>query len=168
MAGEHDIYAITQIYAHYVRHSTATFELDPPDASEIDRRRLEILSRGLPYLIAEEGGTVVGYAYAGPYRLRPAYRFTVEDSIYIDPGCLARGLGRLLLTNLIECCKKGGNRQMVAIIGDARNTASIRLHAAFGFHHVGVLQEVGYKLDKWVDTVIMQRALHDSSLELNN
>lgn len=106
----------------------------------------------------------MGYAYAGPYRLRPAYRFTVEDSIYIDPGCLARGLGRLLLTNLIEFCQKEGKRQMIAIIGDSSNIASMRLHAAFGFHHVGILQEVGCKFDRWVDTVIMQRALHNGSL----
>jgi L-amino acid N-acyltransferase YncA len=158
-ATEQDIDAITRIYAHYVRHSTATFEIEPPDPSEMDRRRLEVLSQGLPYFIAEMDGVAVGYAYASPYRPRPAYQFTVEDSIYIHPDFLARGLGRLLLTKLIEFCEIQGSHQMVAIIGDSSNTASIRLHAAFGFHKVGVLQEVGRKFGKWVDTIIMQRAL---------
>ena len=158
-AKEQDIDAITRIYARYVRHSAATFEIDPPDPSEMDRRRLEILSYGLPYLTAEENGVVVGYAYASLYRPRPAYRFTVEDSVYVHPDFVAGGIGRLLLANLIDCCEKQGRRQMVAIIGDSGNTASIRLHAAFGFRTVGILQEVGCKFGRWVDTGIMQRAL---------
>jgi L-amino acid N-acyltransferase YncA/putative methionine-R-sulfoxide reductase with GAF domain len=156
---EQDVDTITRIYAHYVRHSTATFEIEPPGPSEMDRRRLEILSQRLPYFVAEMDGVVVGYAYARPYRPRPAYQFTVEDSIYIHPDFLARGLGRLLLTKLIEFCETQGSRQMIAIIGDSGNAASIRLHAAFGFHTVGVLQGVGRKFGRWVDTVIMQRAL---------
>jgi phosphinothricin acetyltransferase len=162
---ERDIDAIARIYAHYVRHSTATFEIDPPDPSEMDRRRLEILSHGLPYLAAELNGVVMGYAYASPYRPRPAYRFTVEDSIYIHPDFVARGIGRLLLTRVIECCEVQGSRQMVAIIGDSGNVASIRLHRVFGFHTVGILQGVGLKFDRWIDTVIMQRALLRSTDE---
>ena len=161
---ERDIDTITRIYAHYVRHSTATFEINPPDLSEMDRRRLEVLSQGLPYPVAEANGIVVGYAYASPYRPRPAYRFTVEDSVYIHPGFLARGLGRLILTRLIERCETRGRRQMVAIIGNSGNAASIRLHAAFGFHTVGVLQKVGRKFGQWVDTVITQRAYQKDSM----
>jgi L-amino acid N-acyltransferase YncA len=130
----------------------------------MERRRLELLAQGFPYLVAEVEEVVVGYAYVSPYRTRPAYQFTVEDSIYIHPDFQARGLGRLLLTNLIECCDRKGSRQMVAIIGDSGNTASIRLHTAFGFRTVGVLQAGGYKFDRWVDTVIMQRALQKGTL----
>ena len=164
VAAGQDVDAITRIYGHYVRHSTATFEVEPPDPSEMDRRRLEILSHGLPYLVAETEGIVAGFAYASPYRPRPAYRFTVEDSIYIRSDSLARGLGRLLLTRLIEHCETQGSRQMIAIIGDSGNTASIRLHTAFNFRTVGVLQGVGYKFGRWVDTVIMQRALQQDSI----
>ncbi len=158
-ATEEDIDAITVIYAHYVQHSAATFEIEPPPRSEMNRRRLEILSQGLPYFVAENNGSVTGYAYAGPYRPRHAYRFTVEDSIYIHPELTNRGLGRLLLNSLIDFCQKGGSRQMIAIIGDSDNTASVKLHLAFGFHQVGILQAVGYKFNKWVNTLIMQRAL---------
>jgi L-amino acid N-acyltransferase YncA len=158
-ATERDIPAITNIYAHYVRHGTATFEIEPPDCSEMDQRRLEILSHGLPYLVAEIDERVAGYAYAGPYRLRPAYRFTVEDSIYIHPDFLARGMGQSLLTRLIEFCEAEHKHQMVAVIGDSSNIASIRLHEKFGFRTVGVLEEVGRKFGRWLDTVIMQRVL---------
>ncbi len=159
-AGKLDIPAITEIYAHHVRHGAATFEIEPPDCSEMDRRRLEILSKGLPYLVIEIDGLVAGYAYASPYRPRPAYRFTVEDSIYIHPGFLARGLGHLLLGRLIELCEAEGNRQMIAVIGDSGNAASIRLHQRFGFRRAGVLEAVGRKFGRWIDTVIMQRVLY--------
>lgn len=154
-----DVSAIADIYAHYVRHSTATFEIEPPDLQELNRRRIEIQSQGLPYLTAEIAGMIRGYAYASLYRTRPAYRFSVEDSIYIEPGFIGQGLGRLLLTELIERCAAQGRHQMIAIIGDQENTASIRLHARLGFRNVGYLEAVGCKFDRWIDTVIMQRAL---------
>lgn len=158
-ATELDFPVITEIYAHYVRHGTATFEIEPPNRGEMERRRSEILSQGLPYLVAELQGRVVGYAYASRYRPRPAYRFTAEDSVYIHPDFVARGLGRRLLTRLIDSCTAAGCRQMVAVIGDSGNTASIRLHERLGFRTVGVLQNVGRKFGRWIDTVIMQRAL---------
>lgn len=158
-AVESDVPAIAGIYAHYVRHSTATFEIEVPDIQELNRRRVEIQSHGLPYLTAESDGIIHGYAYAGPYRTRPAYRFSVEDSIYIEPNSVGQGLGRLLLTRLMELCTAQGRRQMIAIIGDQTNIASIRLHARLGFRHVGYLEAVGWKFDRWIDTVIMQRAL---------
>ncbi len=156
---ESDVPVLARIYAHYVGHSTATFEIEVPDTQEIDRRRMEIQSQGLPYLTVEDSGIIRGYAYAGPYRTRPAYRFSVEDSIYIEPNSVGQGLGRLLLARLIEVCAANGRRQMIAIIGDRANTASIRLHARLGFRHVGCLEGVGWKFERWIDTVIMQRAL---------
>ena len=156
---EADINAIAEIYSHHVLHGTASFETEPPDASEIARRRNDILSRGLPYVVAEDSGDVIGYAYAGPYRTRPAYRFSVEDSVYIHASRAGRGTGSLLLERLIALSEEAGARQMIAIIGDSANVASVRLHEKFGFRHVGVLRCVGYKFDKWLDTVIMQRPL---------
>jgi phosphinothricin acetyltransferase len=154
-----DVTAITEIYTHHVLHGTGSFEIEPPDAGEIARRRLEVEARGLPYLVAESDSVVVGYAYAGPYRLRVAYRFTVENSVYVHPEHLGIGIGRALLSTLIDGCQKCGCRQMVAVIGDSSNIASIRLHENFGFRHVGVLQAVGFKFDRWLDTVLMQRSL---------
>jgi phosphinothricin acetyltransferase len=155
-----DTRSITDIYAHHVRHGAATFEIEAPAASEMDRRRLEIESHGLPYLVVEKEGVVVGYSYAARYRTRPAYRFTVEDSIYIHPDFVAKGLGQLLLARLIELCLARRRGQMIAIIGDSGNTASMRLHAKFGFREIGVLEAVGRKFGRWIDTVIMQRALY--------
>jgi L-amino acid N-acyltransferase YncA len=154
-----DILPVSHIYAHHVNHGTATFEITPPDGEEIARRRQSVLSEGLPYLVAECEGRVVGYAYATLYRPRPAYRFTIEDSIYLHPGQARKGLGRLLLTELIRQCEEGRWRQMIAVIGDSGNTPSIRLHQALGFHHTGVFQAVGWKFGRWLDTVLMQRAL---------
>jgi L-amino acid N-acyltransferase YncA len=155
-----DTPSIAAIYAHYVQNSTATFESEAPDVSAIDQRRAEIAVRGLPWLVAEiGGGTVAAYAYASPYRTREAYRFTVEDSIYLDPAYLWRGIGTTLLARLIENCEQAGARQMVAVIGGRENTASVRLHTKFGFRHVGVLEAVGFKFGRWVDTILMQRAL---------
>ncbi|HEY7306175.1 MAG TPA: GNAT family N-acetyltransferase, partial [Bryobacteraceae bacterium] len=159
-ATKQDIPSITKIYAHHVRHGAATFEIDPPECDEMDRRRVAIQSQELPYLVIESDGLIAGYAYAGPYRPRPAYRFALEDSIYIHPDFLRRGLGQLLLGKLIEICHKKGYRQIIAIIGDSGNTASIRLHAEFGFRTVGALERVGRKFGRWFDTVLMQRELN--------
>ncbi|HTR64252.1 MAG TPA: GNAT family N-acetyltransferase [Terriglobales bacterium] len=158
-AGTADVAAIVEIYAHYVRNSTVTFETDPPDATEIARRRADVEARGLPYVAAEVDGAVLGYAYAVPYRPRPAYRFTVEDSIYIHPDHIGRGLGRSLLAALIEACERWGARQMVAVIGGSDNLASVKLHERFGFHRAGLLQSVGFKFGRWLDSVLMQKAL---------
>ena len=154
-----DIAVITAIYAHAVRHGTASFELEPPDEREMERRRLALVAGGFPYLAAEEGGRVLGYAYAGPYRPRPAYRFSVEDSVYVAPEAQRRGLGRRLLAELIAAATAGGFRQMVAVIGDSAQAASIELHRAAGFGLVGTLEAVGWKHERWLDTVLMQRAL---------
>jgi phosphinothricin acetyltransferase len=159
-----DIASITEIYANYVRTALATFETDPPSEEEIARRRSAILAAGLPYLVAESGAGVVGYAYAGAYRPRPAYRFTVENSVYVRPDQARRGLGRLLMEALIHACASAGCRQMVAVIGDSGNAASIGLHEALGFRHVGVLHGVGFKFGRWVDTVLMQLEIQAKDL----
>ncbi len=158
-SGASDLPAIQAIYAHHVTHGLGTFEETPPGAEEMAARRLAIVERGLPHLVAEADGRILGYAYAGPYRPRPAYRYTVEDSVYVAPEAVRHGVGRALLTALIEFCEAGPWRQMVAVIGDRGNTASIALHAALGFHEAGHLRAVGFKLGRWVDVVIMQRAL---------
>jgi L-amino acid N-acyltransferase YncA len=154
-----DVPAIAAIYGYHVLHGVASFEEVPPDAAEIARRRGEIVKRGLPYLVAERDGRVIGYCYAGPFRPRVAYRFTVEDSVYVEAAEIGRGLGRALLEQVIARCSELGYRQMVAVIGGSDNAASISLHAALGFRHAGVLPAVGRKFDRWIDTVLMQRAL---------
>jgi L-amino acid N-acyltransferase YncA len=154
-----DVAVIADIYSHYVRQTTSTFEIDPPDAAEIARRRADIRERRLPHLVAEVEGVVAGYAYAVPYRPRLAYRFTVENSIYIDAAHTGRGLGRLLLAAVIEACELNGYRQMVAVIGGSDNAASIGLHASFGFVPAGLLRSVGFKFGRWLDSVLMQRGL---------
>jgi phosphinothricin acetyltransferase len=154
-----DVPAIAAIYRHHLLHGLASFEEVPPEPGELARYRHEILARGLPYLVAERAGRVLGYCYAGLYRSRSAYRFTVEDSIYIDAAETGRGLGRALLSVLLDRCVELGYRQMVAVIGGSDTWPSIRLHAALGFAQVGVLPAVGYKFDGWVDIVLMQRAL---------
>jgi len=156
---EDDLGDIARIYGHYVLHSSATFEVDPPSRDEMAKRHFDIVTLGLPYLVAEQNGATAGYAYASAYRPRPAYRFTVEDSIYIDPQHTGRGCGQVLLAALIEHCERGPWRQMIAVIGDSDNTASIRLHQRHGFRNVGILCAVGFKFDRWVDTVLMQREL---------
>jgi L-amino acid N-acyltransferase YncA len=158
-SNDRDILSIRDIYAHYVLNSTASFETDPPDENEIARRRQDVLKRSLPYLVAEIDGTVAAYAYAVPYRSRAAYRSTVEDSIYVHPNHLGKGIGRSLLGALIAACEKVSCRQMIAVIGGQNNAASVRLHESLGFRRVGVLQSVGFKLGAWADTLIMQRAL---------
>jgi len=154
-----DVAAIAAIYAHHVLHGLASFEEKPPAADEIGRRRGDILARGLPYLVAERDRRVVGYCYAGPFRPRIGYRFTLEDSIYVDPGEVGRGIGRLLLAPVIERCAELGYRQMIAVIGGRETVASIRLHESLGFAHIGVFPAIGFKFGRWVDTVLMQRAL---------
>ena len=158
-----DLDAIAAIYAHHVRHGTASFETEPPPVEEMRRRRADILARGFPYLVAESEGAVVGYAYAGPYRPRPAYRDTVEDSIYLRPGAAGRGVGTALLMTLVEACEALGLRQMVAVAGDSANLASVRVHERCGFRIVGVLKDVGFKHGRWLDTVLLQRQLGPGS-----
>lgn len=155
-----DIGAITAIYAWNVENGLGTFEEIPPDAAEMARRRQAFLDRGLPYLVAEQDGQVLGYAYAGPFRLRAAYRYTVEDSIYVAPDAAGKGVGKVLLAALIEACEALGFRQMCAVIGDSGNAASIGLHAALGFEHKGVFPDMGHKFGRWVDLVWMQRPLN--------
>ncbi|HMK67755.1 MAG TPA: GNAT family N-acetyltransferase [Stellaceae bacterium] len=155
-----DMAAIAAIYGHHVRHGFGSFEEEAPHAQELERRRQEILARGLPYLVAEDAaGALIGYAYASPYRTRSAYRFTVENSIYVAPERSRGGIGRALLAALIERCTAQGYRQMVAVIGDTGNDASIGLHQAMGFTRAGVVRSVGYKRGRWIDGVLMQRAL---------
>jgi phosphinothricin acetyltransferase len=154
-----DIGAITGIYADAVRHGTASFELEPPDETEMARRFSALIAKDFPYLVAERDATIAGYAYAGPYRDRHAYDWCVEDSIYIAPEFHRQGIGRLLLTRLIADCKARGFRQMLGVIGDSANTASVAVHAAAGFRLIGTFQSIGYKHGRWLDTVLMQRAL---------
>lgn len=149
---------IAAIYARYVLASTATFEIETPDAVEIVRRMSVVLSLGLPYLVAEVDGEIAGYGYAGRFRPREAYRFTAEDTVYLRPEFAGRGLGRFLLSELVARAKSAGIRQMVAVIG-GENSASVRLHRALGFADVGVLRGVGYKFGEWLDVTMMQREL---------
>lgn len=161
-----DMPAITAIYAHHVLRGLASFELLPPDLNEMLRRRTDVLARGLPFLVAEVGGQLAGYAYAAPYRERPAYSFVLEDSVYIHPDYIGRGIGRGLLDALIEACTGAGYRQLIAVIGDSGNAGSIGLHAACGFMRTGLLPSVGFKFGRWVDTVFMQKALGDGDRTL--
>jgi L-amino acid N-acyltransferase YncA len=154
-----DAGALAAIYAPHVRTGTATFELEPPDAAEIERRWRDVTGRGLPYLAAVSDGEVLGYAYAAPYRPRAAYRFTLEDSLYLRDDARGKGIGRALLSALIDASERVGARQMIAVIGDSANAASIGVHAALGFRHIGMLASVGNKFARWLDVVLMQRAL---------
>jgi L-amino acid N-acyltransferase YncA len=154
-----DIAAITRIYAHAVEHGTASFEIEPPAEAEMARRQRTLLDRGFPYLVAELAGTVAGYAYAGPYRDRRAYDWCVEDSVYVAPEFHRKGIGRLLLTRLIAESERLDFRQMLGVIGDSANTASIGVHAAVGFRLIGTFQSIGFKHERWLDTVLMQRPL---------
>jgi L-amino acid N-acyltransferase YncA len=161
-ATEADMDPIAAIYRHHVLHGTATFETEPPTADEMRKRRVATTERGLPYLVAEgSDGHVLGYAYVGAYRPRIAYRNTLENSVYISEEARGRGIGRSLLEALIEECTALGYRQMVAVIGDSANEASIRLHTALGFKPTGTLRSVGRKHGRWLDTVLMQKALGD-------
>ena len=166
-ASDADVAAITDIYAHHVRTGLGSFEEVPPAVDEIARRRAEVLARNLPYLVAMSGaGAVLGYAYASVYRARSAYRFSVEDSIYIAPDSAGRGIGRALLAALVARCSEAGFRQMVAVIGDSGNAGSIALHERLGFRRVGLLPAIGYKHGRWVDSVLMQRELGEGAATL--
>jgi phosphinothricin acetyltransferase len=154
-----DIPAIARIYAEAVEHGTASFELDPPEEAEMAQRMQSLADGGFPYLAAGVDGVLVGYAYAGPYRPRLAYRFSVEDSIYVDPGAHRKGIGRALLSRLIEESERRGYRQMIAVIGDSAQMPSIELHRAAGFRMIGAIENVGFKFGRWLDTVLMQREL---------
>ena len=154
-----DIPAITQIYSHHVLHGTGSFETDPPSEAEMVRRRDEVLARQLPYLVAEEDGQIVGYAYANWFKARPAYRFSAEDSIYVANGQHGKGLGRLLMAALIDACEQAGVRKLIAVIGDSGNHGSVGVHAAAGFVHVGTMRSVGWKFGRWLDIVMMEKTL---------
>jgi len=154
-----DVAAIAAIYDWNVRHGTGTFELEAPDEAEMARRLGDVLAKGLPWLMAERQGLVLGYAYANHFRPRPAYRFCLEDSIYLSPDAQGQGVGRPLLAELIAQCEARGARQMLAVIGDSANRASIGLHRALGFRVVGLLAASGWKFERWLDVVIMQREL---------
>ena len=158
-----DIRDITAIYSHAVEHGTASFEIEPPSEAEMATRQKMLLDGGFPYLVADAGGVIAGYAYAGPYRPRIAYRYTVEDSVYVHPRAARRGIGRMLLAELIAEAQTRGFRQMVAVIGDSAQIASIELHRALGFSDVGTLRHIGFKHGRWLDSVLMQRALGDGA-----
>lgn len=158
-AGEADMAAVRDIYAHYVLHSVATFEETPPSPAEMIARRRKSVEAGLPYLVAESNGETLGFAYAAPYRGRPAYRFTVEDSVYVADGLGNHGIGSALLGELIARCERGPWRQMLAVVGESANAGSIALHRRFGFELAGTLRSVGFKFGRWVDTPILQRRL---------
>jgi phosphinothricin acetyltransferase len=154
-----DLPGIHAIYAHHVLHGLASFEEVPPSLDEMADRRRHVLARGLPYVVAEAHDAVLGYAYASLYRPRSAYRFTLEDSVYIANDAIGHGIGRQLLAHIIECCTGLGYRQMIAIIGDSGHKASIGLHEQAGFHRMGIFPSVGFKFGRWVDSVLMQRPL---------
>jgi phosphinothricin acetyltransferase len=155
-----DAPALAAIYGHHVLHGFGTFEEAPPSPQEMAARMAAVTRRGLPYLVAEIDGAVCGFAYAGPFRTRAAYRYTVEDSVYIAPGRQGQGIGKALLGAVIAACEALGLRQMLAMIGDAANAGSVGLHAACGFSHVGAMSAVGFKAGRWVDVVVMQRPLN--------
>jgi len=173
---EADVPAIQAIYAEAVRTGTGSFEIDPPDVATMVERWSGLVGGGFPYLVAMAGETdgsgarretaLLGYCYAGPYRPRPAYRFSVENSVYMAPAAQGRGIGGRLLAAVIAACEAQGRRRMIAVIGDSANLGSIRLHAAAGFAHVGVLPSVGFKHGRWLDTVLMQRALGEGDTSL--
>jgi len=165
-ATDDDLTAIQAIYAHHVKHGLASFEEAPPDIAEIAHRRDTARSSGLPYLVAEQNGAVRGYAYASRFRTRSAYRYTVEDSVYVAPDALGAGIGSALLTELIIRCTGLGFRQMIAVIGDSANRASIGLHTKHGFAEVGLMRSIGFKFGRWVDGVRMQRPLGEGDTTL--
>ena len=159
-ATEHDADALAAIYGDAVLHGLGTFEEVPPTPAEMDGRRRAVQERGLPYLVAEEAGAVLGFAYAGPFRTRAAYRYTLEDSVYVAPQAKGKGVGRAVLTAVIEACEHLGVRQLMAVIGDSGNDGSIGLHTALGFERMGLGRSVGFKHGRWVDIVHMQKSLN--------
>ena len=161
-----DMPVIAEIYGYHVHNGLASFELLAPSIDEMTQRRADVISRNFPYLVAEVDGRVAGYAFASLYRTRPAYRHTLEDSVYVHKDFTGRGIGRALLDALLEACVKTGARQMIAVIGDSANTASIKLHAACGFKRAGTLKAVGFKFGQWVDSVVMQRTIGEGAKTL--
>ncbi len=159
--GDDDAQAITRIYDYAVRHGTASFETEPPDCAQMRRRIAHLVEAGYPFLVAQQNhtSTVLGYAYAGPYRERSAYRYSLEDSVYLAPDAQKQGIGLKLLETLVARAQAAGFRQMFATIGDSANTASIRVHEKAGFYHIGTFRNAGYKFERWLDTVFMQRPL---------
>jgi L-amino acid N-acyltransferase YncA len=162
-ATEADLPFVTEIYEHAVLYGTATFELIPPDLAEMTRRFKALMDAGFPYFVGALEGRVVGYAYAGPYRPRPAYRFTVENSVYLRPAIHRCGIGLQLMLRLISECEARGYRQMIAVIGDSANAGSIGVHTRTGFQMIGTHPNVGLKFGRWLDTVMMQRALGEGA-----
>ena len=156
---EDDLPAITAIYSHHVIHGTGTFETTPPSAAEMAARRADVLAKGLPFLVAEDSGRLVGFAYCQWFKPRPAYRFSAEDSIYLDPDAVGRGLGRRLLSELARQAQAGGIRKLIAVIGDSANTRSIGVHRSLGFTPAGTLTACGWKLGRWLDIVLMEKSL---------
>lgn len=158
-SNDDDISSITEIYAHEVLTGLASFEIEPPDPSEMAQRRYKIVRNGYPYIVAVHQDKIIGYAYAGPYRTRPAYQYTLENSVYVSSDARGNGVGKMLLTELIALCKQDSYRSIIAIIGDNNNIGSIELHRSVGFRHVGTIEAAGFKLGRWVDSVIMQKML---------
>ena len=158
-----DLGVMHEIYAHHVLHDTASFELTPPEPEEFARRFQAVQESGLPWVVAEVGGVVKGYAYAALYRPRPAYRFTVEDSVYVEPSAQGQGLGRDLLSAVIEASATAGKRQMVAVIAEGASRGSLSLHRKLGFRQVGTFSGVGFKFGRWLDTILMQRPLGEDA-----
>lgn len=154
-----DVAAITAIYQHHVLHGTGTFEITPPTPEDMASRRQDVLSKSLPYLVLEEHSVVIGFAYCNWFKPRPAYRFSAEDSIYLAPSATGRGLGKLLLTELMAQAERAGVRKLIAVIGDSANKGSIGVHQVCGFTHVGVLSACGWKFERWLDVVLMERAI---------
>jgi phosphinothricin acetyltransferase len=154
-----DLPAVTAIYAHHVTHGKGSFELEPPDLNDMSRRRSDVLAKGLPHLVASRGAEVLGFAYAGAFRPRPAFRFMAEDSVYIHADHAGQGLGRALLAELLRHCEALGIRQMLGVIGDSANAGSIGVHRSVGFEQVGVLKSCGWKFERWLDVVLMEKTL---------
>jgi phosphinothricin acetyltransferase len=158
---DEDLPAICAIYGHHVLHATGTFETEPPTLAQMAERRADVAARGLPYLVLEEDGQVLGFAYCQWFKPRPAYRFSAEDSIYLHPQACGRGLGRLLLAALADAAHQAGLRKLIAVIGDSANTASIGVHRAIGFEPAGVIRACGWNLGRWLDSVLMEKTLGD-------
>jgi phosphinothricin acetyltransferase len=156
---EADIPAVQAIYAHHVLHGTGTFETEPPSVPEITARRADVLGKSLPYLVLEQEGKIQGFAYANWFKPRPAYRFSVEDSIYMRDGTSGQGLGKLLLTELLAQLERGGIRKSMAVIGDSANAGSIGVHRACGFAQIGIVKSCGWKFGQWRDIVLMEKTL---------
>ena len=162
---DEDIPAIAAIYAHHVLNGTGTFETEPPNAADMATRRADVLSKGLPYLVAEQDGEILGFAYGNWFKPRPAYRYSVEDSVYLAPDLHRQGLGRALLAELLTRCETAGIRKVMAIIGDSANAGSVGVHRALGFSQVGIVEACGWKFGAWRDIVIMQKTLGPGSSE---